>query len=119
MKKIVLKPLSSTTLARVARLSRKMDEFLGEIGEIEEVEKIKSAENLASMLRDTKDIFSESIEGFKSLNLDDKLLALTQRSLKSALVCVRILTQNLKKEVTAEVKDLLEKSGLFGGILGV
>ena len=44
--KIVLKPLSSTTLACVERLARKMEDFLKEIEEDE----IKSGGNMASML---------------------------------------------------------------------
>ena len=72
---------------------------------------------MASMLKDAKDIFSESIKDFKSLDLDEKLLALTQHLLKSALVCTRILSQNLKGEITSDVKNLLKKSGLLLGLL--
>lgn len=111
--KIVLKPLSPTTLAHVTRLSKKMEEFLKEIEDIE----TRSGENLASMLKDVKDIFSESIEGFDSLDLNQKLLALTQRLLKSAVVHARILGQNLRGEITSEVKDLLKKSGLLSCLL--
>lgn len=111
---MVLRPLSPTTLACVTRMSKKMEEFLKEIESVE----IKSGgENLASMLKDAKDIFSESIEGFDSLDLNQKLLALTQRLLKSAVVHARILGQNLRGEITSEVKDLLKKSGLFSGLL--
>lgn len=113
MKNINLKPLDTTTLAHVERLSKKMEDFLKEIGDIE----TKSGENMALMLENIKDIFAESIEGFRSLDLDEKLLALTHRSLKSALVCVRILRQNLRGETTSDVKNLLKKSGLLCGLL--
>lgn len=113
MSNICLKPLDPTTLACVGRLPKKIEEFLKEIEDIE----AKSGENLALMLENIKDIFSESIQDFKALDLDEKLLALTRRSLKSALVCARILNQNLRGEVTSDVENLLKKSGLICGLL--
>ncbi|MBM2817835.1 MAG: hypothetical protein HW401_425, partial [Parcubacteria group bacterium] len=89
-----VKPMSPTKLASIERLLVKMSEFFQEI---EKIEKIKSGENMVSMLKAVKDIFSESIEDFKFLDLDDKLLALAQQSFKSGILCMRILKKKLKK----------------------
>ena len=109
-----VKPMSPTKLASIERLLVKMSEFFQEI---EKIEKIKSGENMVSMLKAVKDIFSESIEDFKSLDLDDKLLALAQHSFKSGILCMRILKKKLKKEATSEIYDLLKKSGLLCGLV--
>ena len=109
-----VKPMSPTKLASIERLLVKMSEFFQEI---EKIEKIKPGENMVSMLKAVKDIFSESIEDFKSLDPDDKLLALAQYSFKSGILCMRILKKNLKKEATSEICDLLKKSGLLCGLV--
>lgn len=97
-------------MAKVERLLVQMDLF---VKEIEQIEKIESGKNMVSMLTAVKEVFSESIENFKSKNLDDKLLALAYSSFQSGILCVRILKKNLKEEMTAEINDLLKKSGLL------
>ena len=109
-----VRPVSTTKMADIKRLLAKMEEFFKEM---QEIEKIKSNENMVSMLKAVKDIFSEGIENFKSLNLDDKLLMLAQESFKSGILCMRILKKNLSKEVTAEINELLKKSGLVCGLV--
>jgi len=104
-----VKPMSPTKMATIENLFKTMSGFLKEIDEIEK----KSQGNMISMLKATKETFSESIEDFKSLNLDDKLLLLAQNSFRSGLVCINVLKKSLKKEVTSEIRDLLEKSGLL------
>ena len=105
-----LRPISPTKMAAIENLLKKMADFLQEI---EKMEKQESKGSMISMLKATKETFSESIEGFKSLNLDDKLLLLAQNSFRSGLVCMNVLKKSLKKEVTPEIRDLLEKSGLL------
>ena len=58
---------------------------------------------MISMLKATKETFSESIEDFKSLNLDDKLLLLAQNSFRSGLVCINVLKKSLKKEKFSDI----------------
>ena len=105
-----ISPISPTKMAAIENLLKKMSGFLREI---EEMEKKEPKGNMISMLKATKEIFSESIDGFKSLNLDDKLLLLAQNSFRSGLVCMNVLKKSLKKEITPEIRDILEKSGLL------
>ena len=105
-----ISPISPTKMAAIENLLKKMSGFLREI---EEMEKKEPKGNMISMLKATQEIFSESIEGFKSLSLDDRLLSLAMNSFKSGLICMNVLKRSLTKEVTPEIRDLLEKSGLL------
>src|SRR3989338_8618252 len=110
LKAFPVKPMSPTKATAIKNLMSKMEEFFQEI---EKIEKEGSGENMISMLESVKEIFAEKIKDFKSLNLDDKLLLLAQNSFKSGLICMNILKKSLKREITPEIRDLLEKSGLL------
>ena len=110
LERFSVRPISPTKMAAIEKLLTKMSEFFRDI---EKIEKTESGKNMVSMLKATKEIFSESIENFKSLDLDDKLLLLAQESFKSGVLCMNILKKNLKKEMNLEIRGLLERSGLL------
>ena len=110
-----LKPMSPSKMALIENVLKKMSDFLKEI---EEMEKVSARdENVVSMLKASVEIFSESINDFKSLEVNEKLFSLAQHSLKSGVVFMRLLKKNLKKEVTPEIIDLMKKSGLLCGLV--
>lgn len=115
-----LKPMNLTKVALIENMEnmlKKMSDFLKEIGEMEKMN--AGNENVVSMLKASVDVFSESISGFKSIGTNERLFLLAQHSLKSGVVFIRLLKQNLKEELTPEINDLMKKSGLLCGGLVV
>ena len=109
------KPMSTTKMALIENMLKKMSDFLKDL---EEMEKVNAGdENVVSMLKASVDVFSESINDFKGLEVNEKLFLLAQHSLKSGVVFMRLLKKNLKKEVTPEIRDLMKKSGLICGVV--
>jgi len=106
-----LKPMSPTKMALIENVLKKMNDFLKDLEEMEKVE--AGNENVASMLKASVELFSESINDFKSLEVNERLFLLAQHSLKSGVVFMRLLKKNLKKEVTPEISELMKKSGLL------
>lgn len=112
-----IKPMSPTKMALIENVLKKMSDFLKDL---EEMEKTNARdENVVSMLKASVEVFSEEICDFKSLEVNEKLFLLAQRSLKSGVVFMRLLKKNLKKELTPEINDLMKKSGLLCGGLVV
>lgn len=109
-----LKPMSPTKMALIENVLRKMSDFLKDF---EEMGKVNASENVVSMLKASVEVFSESINDFKSLEVNEKLFLLAQQSLKAGVVFMRLLKKNLGKEITPEIKDLMKKSGLLCGLV--
>lgn len=114
LEKFPVRPISPTKMAHIKNLLIRMEEFFQEI---EKIEKTGYEENMMFFLKAAKEAFSESIENFKSLDLDDKLLSLARESFKTGLICMNILKKSLKKEVTSEINELMKKSGLLCGLV--
>ena len=112
MKDMII-PMNPTKMAFIKNLSEKMDDLLKDL---EKIEKTTNAggENVASMLKASIEVFSESIDDFKRLEVNEKLLLLTKHSLRSGVVFMRLLKKSLEKGLTPEIKDLMKKSGLCG-----
>ena len=110
-----LKPMNPTKMALIENVLKKMSDFLKDL---EETERMQAAdENVVSMLKASVEVFSESINNFKSLEVNERLFLLAQHSLKSGVVFMRLLKKNLKKEVTPEISELMKKSGLICGLV--
>jgi len=110
-----LKPMNPTKMALIENVLKKMSDFLKDL---EETERVQAAdENVVSMLKASVEVFSESINNFKSLEVNERLFLLAQHSLKSGVVFMRLLKKNLKKEVTPEISELMKKSGLICGLV--
>jgi|SRR3989338_4390567 len=111
-----LRPMSPSKMAMVESLLAKMSDFVKQ-AKMMESENLKSQENVLSMAKAGIEVFSEIIEDFNSLELNDKLLSLANHSLELGVVFMRLLKKNLKKEITPEIRDLLQKSGLLCGLV--
>src|SRR3989344_6925575 len=111
-----IKPMSPTKMALIENMVKKMSGFLREIEEIDSVVG-EGEENIVSILKTSVEIFSESINNFRALEINDKLLLLAQHSLKAGVVSMRLLKRSLKKEITAEMYELMKKSGLLCGLV--
>ena len=111
-----VKPMSPTKMALIENMVKKMSGFLREIEEIDSVVG-EGEENIVSILKPSVEIFSESVNNFRALEINDKLLLLAQHSLKAGVVSMRLLKRSLKKEITAEMYELMKKSGLLCGLV--
>ncbi|MDE1988569.1 MAG: hypothetical protein KGJ58_01590 [Patescibacteria group bacterium] len=94
---------------------KKMSDFLKILEGMEK--ESRKDENVVSILKASIEIFSESIEDFKSMEINERLFLLAQHSLKLGVVFMRLLKKNLGKEITPEISDLMKKSGLLCGLL--
>ena len=114
-----VKPMSPTKMALIENMVKKMSGFLREIEEIDSVSVSvgEGEENIVSILKPSVEIFSESVNNFRALEINDKLLLLAQHSLKAGVVSMRLLKRSLKKEITAEMYELMKKSGLLCGLV--
>ena len=112
-----VKPMSPTKMALIENMVKKMSGFLREIEEIDSVSVGEGEENIVSILKPSVEIFSESVNNFRALEINDKLLLLAQHSLKAGVVSMRLLKRSLKKEVTPEIHELMKKSGLLCGLV--
>ena len=110
------KPINTTKMATVENLLAKLSEFHKQ-AKMMEAENSKPQENVLSMAKAGIEVFSEIIEDFNSLELNDKLLSLANHSIELGVVFMRLLKKNLKKEITPEIRDLLQKSGLLCGLV--
>lgn len=108
---IKVKPMSPTKKAFIEKSLMMINSIIKDLEQMGMCN--KGNENVASMLKASVDLFSENVEGFRPLGVEDKLFSLAQESLKSALVLIRLLKKSLDGEVTQEIKDLMKKSGLF------
>lgn len=108
--------MSPTKMALIENIEKKMKDSLKEIEEIEK-NSIEEDENLGLILKDAVQCFSESINNFRAAGINERLFLLTQRSIKSSAFFITLLKKSLKKELTAEINDLMKKSGLLCGIL--
>ncbi len=108
--KNIFKPMSPTKMAHIENMLKKMSDFLKDL---EGMEKVAGDENVVSMLKASVEVFSEFIKDFKSFEINERLFLLAQHSLKSGVVFMRLLKKNLKEEMTPEIRDLFQKSGLL------
>ena len=102
------KPMSTTKMALIENMLKKMSDFLKDL---EEMEKMNAGdENVVSMLKASVDVFSESINDFKGLEVNEKLFSIGATFAEIRSCFYEASEKNLKKEVTPEIRDLMKKT---------